>query len=319
MRLMRSVAPVVLLLVVTALPSFAESWPQRTVRVIVPNAPGSAVDLAARLYSQRLSERWHHPVIVDNRPGADGILAATSFAIAHDDHTLMFSFAGLIAINPLIHEKLSYDPARDLVPISSAAVNFLAIAVSESLKVSSLAEFIALARSHPGKFNWAATPGLPQYAFAALQQTAGLDMHEVSYRDFGPALQDFSEGRIHAISSSLTVLLPLVQSGKAKMLVVTTRERSPLMAEVPTAQEAGYPELTFEGVVGFYGWRDIPSDLKDRIAADIRAVATDPAIGERLAASGTIVRAGTPAEFASAIEDQRARVASASRTIDQNK
>jgi tripartite-type tricarboxylate transporter receptor subunit TctC len=312
-------AALVLLLVVTALPSFAASWPQRTVRLIVPNAPGSAVDLTARLYSERLSERWHHPVIVENRPGADGIVAATSFVTARDDHTLMFSFAGLIAINPLIHEKLPYDPARDLVPISTAAVNCLAIAVSESLKVNSLAEFIALARVHPGKFNWAATPGLPQYAFAALQQTAGLDMHQVSYRDFAPALQDFSEGRIHAISSSLTLLLPLVQSGKAKMLVVTTRERSPLIAEVPTAQEAGYPELTFEGVVGFYGWRDMPSDLKDRIAADIRAVATDPVIGERLAASGTIVRAGTPAEFASAIEDQRARVASAARTIDQKK
>jgi len=312
-------AAIAILLALAATPTFAESWPQRTVRLIVPNPPGSAVDLTARLYAERLARLWRQPVVVENRLGADGIIAATAFVNAHDDHTLLFSFAGLITINPLIHEKLPYDPARDIVPISSAAVNFLAIAATESLKVNSLAEFLTLAHSQPGKLSWAATPGLPQYAFAALQKSAGLNIQEVVYRDFAPALSDFAEGRIHAISTSLALLLPLIQAGKAKMLLVTTRERSPLVPEVPTAQEIGHPELTFEGVVGFYGWRDISVDLKDRIAADVRAVALDPVVGERLAKSGTIVRAGTPVEFAQALEDQRAKVAAVIQSQPKSK
>jgi tripartite-type tricarboxylate transporter receptor subunit TctC len=304
-----AIALVAMLPALAATPTFAESWPQRPVRLIVPNPAGSAVDLTARLYADRLAQLWRQPVIVENRLGADGIIAATTFVNARDDHTLLFSFAGLISINPLIHEKLPYDPTRDIVPISSAAVNYLAIATTESLKVNSFAEFLALARSQPGKLNWAATPGLPQYAFATLQKRAGLQLQQVAYRDFAPALQDFAEGRIHAISTSLTLLLPQIQAGKAKMLLVTTRDRSPLVPDVPTAQETGHPELTFEGVVGFYGWRDIAKDLKDRISDDVRAVALDRGISERLEKLGTVVRAGTPAEFAQAIEDQRAKVA----------
>jgi tripartite-type tricarboxylate transporter receptor subunit TctC len=313
MRTIRHAA-MAILLALASTPACADAWPQRTVRVIVPNPPGSAVDLAARLYAERLAILWRQPVFVENRLGADGIIAATAFVNARDDHTLLFSFGGLLTINPLTHEKLPYDPAHDIVPIASAAVNFLAIAATESLKVNSLAEFVTSARSQPGKLNWAATPGLPQYAFAALQKSTGLNLQQVVYRDFAPALQDFAEGRIHALSTSLTLLLPQVQAGKAKMLVVTTRERSPLVPDVPTARETGHPELTFEGVVGFYGWRDISVALKDRIAADVRAVAQDPVVSERLANSGTVVRAGTPAEFAQTLDEQRGHIAAVVRS-----
>lgn len=301
-------------LIFTAVPSIAQSWPQRTVHVIVPNSPGSAVDLEARLFAEGLAERWHQAVVVENRPGADGIVAATGFVNASDNHTLLFSFAGVISINPLIHETLPYDPSRDIVPISSAAINVLAIAATESLNVHSLAEFLKLARSQPDGLNWAATPGLPQYAFAALQKSAGLSMHQIAYRDFSPALQDFSKGRIQVLSTSVTLLLPL--AGKATILLVTTRERSPLLPEVPTARETGYPELTFEAVVGFFGWRDIPEDLKDRIAADVRAVAMEPAIGERLVRAGAIVHGSTPPEFSAAIDDQRKKVAAVIHSLD---
>jgi tripartite-type tricarboxylate transporter receptor subunit TctC len=111
------------------------------------------------------------------------------------------------------------------------------------------------------------------------------------------------------MATGLSLLSPLSKAGKAKLLLVTSRERSPLAPEVPTAKEVGYPELLFEGVVGFYGWRDMPADLKERIAADIRGVAADPAIAARLASVGTVVRAGTPAEFAAAIEEQRFKIA----------
>jgi tripartite-type tricarboxylate transporter receptor subunit TctC len=111
----------------------AQTWPQRTVRVIVPNPPGVGLDVIARLFAERLADRWRQPVIVENVPGADGILAAREFVAKRDDHTLLYSFAGLISINPLLHEKLPYDPDRDLVPIASTSENALAIAVSAAL------------------------------------------------------------------------------------------------------------------------------------------------------------------------------------------
>jgi tripartite-type tricarboxylate transporter receptor subunit TctC len=111
-------------------PVLAEAWPQRTVRIIAPLPAGGGTDLAARVFAEGLSGRWGQSVIVENRPGADGIVGVTTFVNAHDDHTLLFSFAGPISINPLIHEKLPYDPVRDLVPIAAVIDNFFAIAVS---------------------------------------------------------------------------------------------------------------------------------------------------------------------------------------------
>jgi tripartite-type tricarboxylate transporter receptor subunit TctC len=300
-------------LALQAIPTNAEPWPQHTVRVILPLPPGNATDTAARLFAQGLTARWGQPVIVENRPGGDGIPAVMGFLGARDKHTLLLSFAGLITINPLVHKKLPYDPANDFVPIASIVDNFFAIAVSERLKVASLGEFVELARAQPGKLNWAATSGLPDYIFAALQKSAGLSLAQVSYRDFAPALQDLGEGRVDVVVTGLSILLPQAQAGKAKLLMVTNRERSPLAPDVPTAKEAGYPDLTFNGVVGFYGWRDIPAELKERIAADVSAVGSDPAISARISNMGSAVRVGTPSEFAAAIEEQRAKIAAIHR------
>jgi tripartite-type tricarboxylate transporter receptor subunit TctC len=293
----------------TAGPSQAGAWPQRAVRIIMPLVAGGGTDLAARLFAERLSERWRQPVVVENRPGPDGIVGVTGFVNSRDEHTLLFSNAGPISINPLIHQNLPYDPARDLVPIASAIDNFFAVAVSSSVGVDSISAFVALARREPRRLNWTATAGLPQYIFAALQKSQGLEMTYVPYRDFAQALQDVGEGRVHAVATAIPLLLPQVQLGKVKLLMVTNRERSSLAADVPTAKEAGYPELLFEGVVGFYGWRDIPADLRASIAADIRAVAADTAMTARLRSVGVAVRAGTSAEFAADIEAQREKIA----------
>jgi tripartite-type tricarboxylate transporter receptor subunit TctC len=295
----------------------AQPWPQRTVRVILPLPAGSATDTAARLFAQGLSARWGQPVIVENRSGGDGIPAVMGFLSSRDNHTLLLSFAGVITINPIVHTKLPYDPAYDFVPIASMIDNFFAIAVSESLKVSSLDDFMKLARARPGKLNWAATSGLPDYIFAALERSAGLNLAQVSYRDFTPALHDLGEGRIDVAVTGLSLLLPQAQAGKAKLLMVTNPERSPLAPDVPTAKEAGYPDLTFSGVVGFYGWRDIPVDLKERIAADVRAVGDDSAIGARITSLGSVVRVGTTREFTAAIEEQRAKIAAIRRATKQ--
>jgi len=302
-------------LALSAAPSIAQPWPQRMVRVIVPLPPGIPTDLVCRLFADRLSERWRQPVVVENRQGADGIPAVSGFVSARDDHTVLCSFPGIVTINPLIYEKLPYDPSRDLVPVVSLADNFIGIAVSAALKVNSLDDFVKLARSQPGKLNWAASPGNPLYGFAALLKSAGIEMVQVSYRDFRPALQDAGEGRIQAVATGVGALLPLAQAGKAKLLMVHNPQRSPQAPDVPTATEVGYPELTLAGLTGFYGWRDMPASIKERIAADVRAVAADPALVERVASIGSVIRVGTTVELAAAIEEQRAKIAAIARTM----
>ncbi len=231
--------------------SDVRSWPRSTVKLILPLGPGSATDVTARLFAERLAERWGRPVVVENRTGPDGLVAVAAFLGARDDHTLLFSIGGPVTINPASHEKLAYDPDRDLVPIAPASDSFLAIAVSASLGVTSIDELIGRARAEPGKLSWAATPGLPQFIFAGFTKSAGLDMVQVSYRDFSPALQDLAEGRIQVVATGLLPLLPLAQAGKIRLLAVTNRERSPAAPELATAQEIGHRELTADGFQGF--------------------------------------------------------------------
>jgi tripartite-type tricarboxylate transporter receptor subunit TctC len=299
----------------TASHSLAQSWPSHTVRMITPLGPGSGMDVAARLFAERLSQKWGQPVVVENRQGADGILAVQSFLSDHDNHSLIFGFAGLISINPLVHDKLPYDPARDIVPVASAIDSTLALTVSTTLKADTMAEFVAAAKAQPGKINWAATTGLPLYVVAALQKSAGIDIAQIAYRDFSPAFQDFATGRIQLLATGITLLLPQVSAGRGKFLMVTNSTRSPLAPEVPTPKEAGFPELTFNGTNGIYGWRDMPQSIRDRIANDVREIAADPAVAERLKPTGATLRAGNGADFAAAIEEQRAKVAAVAQAL----
>jgi tripartite-type tricarboxylate transporter receptor subunit TctC len=290
-------------------PAPVQPWPQKTVRLVIPLPPGSGSDIAGRLLAERLTERWGQPVVVENRQGADGIPAVTSFLGARDDHTLLLSFAGVITMNPLLHASLPYDPARDLVPIVPLVDNFLGLEATAALKVDTLAEFLQVARARPGELNWAATPGLPYYILLALQKAAGIQMVEVPYRDFAPAYQDLTTGRLHIIGTGLPTLLPHHRAGTAKLLLVNNRERSPQALDVPTAAEAGFPELTFDGVVGLFGWRDMLPAIKERIGRDVTAIVAEPAFRARLVSVGTIPRTGSAVEYAAMIEEQRARIA----------
>jgi tripartite-type tricarboxylate transporter receptor subunit TctC len=293
----------------------AQSWPQRIVHLIVPLPPGTAVDLSARLFAEQLSARWKQPVIVENIAGADGIIAAKEFVGRRDDHTLLYSFAGLITINPLLYEKLPYDPARDLEPIAMSSENFLAIAASAKLQVGSLDDLVKLARSRPTKLNWAATAGLTYFAYEGFLRNVGIEMVYVPYRDFNPALSDLGQGRIEVASAALNQLLPQSQVGQITLLAVLNKTRSPLAPNVPTVAEAGYPDLAFDGVTGFFGWRDMSPALRDSIAADIRAVAENPSLSDRLEPIGILVRTGTPRDFSAVIEFQRAKVAAIAAAI----
>jgi tripartite-type tricarboxylate transporter receptor subunit TctC len=297
----------------------AQTWPNRTVRLITPLGPGSGMDIAARTLAEKLAQRWGQSVVVENRQGGDGIPAVQSMMADRDNHSLIYGFAGLLSINPIIHEKLPYDPARDLVPVASVVDATIPIVVSESLKVGTTAEFVALARRRPGELNWAATTGLPLYIVAALQKSTGIDITQIAYRDFGPAFQDFVTGRVHLLATGITSLLPQVAAGRGRFLFVPNRERSPLAPDVPTAKDAGFPELTFDAVNGLYGWRDIPPAIKDRIAADVRAIAADPAVVERLKPTGALMRPGTGPEFAAAIEHQRQQVLAVAQLLTKPK
>ena len=293
-----------------------QSWPQKTVRFIVPLPPGSGMDLSARLVAERLTERWGQPVVVENRQGADGIPAVTGLLSARDNHTFLFSFAGIITFNHLLHEKLPYDP-KELVPVAPVIDNFLGVSASAVLRVESLADLVKAAKAQPGKLNWAATPGLPYYVLLALQKSAGIDMVQVAYRDFAPAYQDLNQGRLHVVGTGVPTLVPHHRAGTAKMLFVTNRERSPQAPDVPTAAEAGYPDLTFDGVSGIYGWRDMPVEIKARMTADISTIIADPAFRARVVGVGTAPRPGTPEEFTAAIEEQRAKIAAIHQASDK--
>jgi tripartite-type tricarboxylate transporter receptor subunit TctC len=293
----------------------AQSWPQRLVRVIVPLPAGTAIDVSARLFGEELSHRWKQPVIVENIPGADGILATKEFVSRADGYTLLYSFAGLITINPLLYKSLPYDPARDLVPIGITSDNFLAIAASKKSKIGSLGDLVKLAKSQPGKLNWAATAGIPYFAFAGFQKGTQIDMAYVPYRDFTPAMTDLSEGRIDIASTALTQLLPHEQAGHATLLAVMNRTRSPAAPHVPTATESGFPDLTFDGVTGFFGPRAMSTEMRDRVAQDIRAVTEMQSVRDRLPPLGIVARTSTLGEFAAAIEEQRAKIAAIAAAI----
>jgi tripartite-type tricarboxylate transporter receptor subunit TctC len=286
----------------------ADPWPQRTVRIIVPIGAGAGTDVAARLYAERLSARWKQPVIVENRPGADGLIGVAAFAAMRDDHTLLYSFAAPISVYPVLQEKLPYDAARDVVPISWGAGNFLVVAAAQSSKIASLRELFTLTRSKPGKLNYNGGAGAIPYVFAGFLKSQGLDMVQVSYRELNLAVQDLAEGRLDIMLTGVTPSLPLVQAGKVRLLAVTNGVRTPMAPEVPTVIEAGYPDLAFDGGSGFFGPRDMPTEVLERIAADIRAVADDPMLANRLTSVGQIARSSTPAEFSAALAEERARM-----------
>jgi tripartite-type tricarboxylate transporter receptor subunit TctC len=310
---------VVAALVFSIGPSDAQPWPQRSVKVIVPLGPGSSPDIAARLFAEQLGLRWGKAVVVENVPGADGLVGTAAFAAARDDHVLLFSPAAPITVYPFIQEKISYDPERDMVPISAAVDTFGAISVTASLPVTTLPELVEHVRSRPGKLNWASGGGAFPILIAGLLKIAKLDMAHVPYRDQNLGIQDLAEGRIQLFATAMTALLPLAQGGKIRIVAMTNKERSPLWPDIPTVAAFGYPELAFEGLIGVFAPRGTPDGRRQQISADIRAVAADPAVAQRLAATGQIVRGSTPAEFAAAIEEQRSRISAIVRLIGKSR
>jgi len=289
--------------------SAADTWPQRNVRFILPLPPGSGVDLAARLFAERLQARWGQPVVVENRPGGDGVVAITAFLNAQDDHTLLFapvsSFTAYAYLHP--EDKLPYDP-RDLSPIARVSNTVVVVAVPVSRKIGTMKELVDLAKAQPGKLNWATATGVSDFLFEGFQKSGGVNWSRVPYRDTVQALNDLADGRIDIYSGAYAITRAQVQAGKVKLLAVTNRERAPMLADLPTVAEAGYPTLHFDGLVGLFGPRSMSDELRTKIANDIQAV-SDKTMEDKLAVSGQVMSPGKAAEFSASIEEQRATVA----------
>ncbi|HXZ21504.1 MAG TPA: tripartite tricarboxylate transporter substrate binding protein [Pseudolabrys sp.] len=290
----------------------ADAWPNHPVRFIVTLGPGSGVDIGARLFADKLSARWGQPVVVENRPGGDGMLAITGFLSAHDDHVLLVSPVSSFTAHPYFHDKLPYDP-RDLIPIARISKTVVAVSVPTSLNVNSLKELEALARAKPGQLNWTTATGFTDFVFAGYLHTVGLKMAKVPYKNPAGAITDLASGVIQVYMPAYAIVRPQVEAGTVKVLAVTNHERAPAIPDIPTAVEAGYPSLEFDGLVGLFGPPGITDEARAKIADDIHAIASDPEIVKRMAATGQIVSPGNAAEFAASIEQQRAQVAAVAK------
>ena len=290
-----------------ALPAYAQQWPSRAVKFIVPLGPGSGVDITARLLGDRLSKKWNQTVVVENRPGGDSIVAINAFIGAADDHVLLFTPTGAFTAHPFLHDKIPYD-INELGPIARITSTVVAFAVPTSSGIGTIKELLEKTKANPGKLNWASATATNEILFAAYLQKVGLSMTKVPYKDSVQPINDLAEARIDFYVGAYAIIRPHVESGKVKILSVTNKERAPGAPTLPTAREAGFPDLEFDGLVGLFGPKTMPDDLRARIAADIKDVLADPEISAKLTATGQIISPGGAKEFAAAMQAQQAQV-----------
>jgi tripartite-type tricarboxylate transporter receptor subunit TctC len=294
----------------------AQDYPTRPVRFIVPFGPGAGADIAARLFADRLATRWGKPVLVENRPGGDGLVAIGAFTSTNDDHVLLWAPAGTFAVHPYEHDKLPYDAERDLLPIASVSSIILAASAAPSLNVTTFAQLVELARAQPGKLNAAAANGNSDFLLFGFLKSAKLEVAKIPYRDILQAPNDLSEGRIQLLMASLAVVQPHMQAGKIKVLAVTSRSRAPSAPTVPTFAEAGFPALELDSPAGLFGPRGMPAPLRQRIADDLREVlAANPVIASRIEATGQTVGFRGPAELTADIAELRAKLADTAKIL----
>jgi tripartite-type tricarboxylate transporter receptor subunit TctC len=292
----------------------ASNWPQRAVKFVLPLGPGAGVDIGARLFAERLSTRWGKPVVVENRPGGDGMVAINTVISANDDHTLLFTPTSSFIAHPYVHEKVPYDP-KDLIPIVRVSNTLVVVAVPATQNTATLKDLIEQVKSQPGKLNWASTTAGNELVVQAFLKNSGLDMTRVPYRDNVQALNDLAEGRIHAYVAAYAITRPQVEAKRVKLLAITNKQRATTAADVATVHELGYAGLAFDGLIGLFGTRVVPEDVREKISADVRQIATEPLIVERLTQTGQVVSPGTASEFAAEIEEQRGHFANVAKTL----
>jgi tripartite-type tricarboxylate transporter receptor subunit TctC len=294
--------------------SFAQTWPQRPVRFIVSLGPGSGADIGARLLADRLTSVWGQPVVVENRAGGDAVVAINAFISANDDHTLLYTPTSSFTAHPYQHDKLPYDP-RELSPVARVSITLVGLAVPGSSKIASVGELIDTIRKEPGKLNYTTATGMTDVIYDGYFKSAGLQITRVPYRDVVGPTTDLGENRIQAYVGALAILQPHMQAGRAKLIAVTNGQRTSTLPDMPTVAEAGFPALTFDGLIGLFGPRSMAAAARDRVAADIRKAVMEPAIKDRLAATSQVVSPGTAAELGNSIEEQRSKLAAVAHQL----
>jgi tripartite-type tricarboxylate transporter receptor subunit TctC len=305
-------AGLIAIVTLTSLPALAQTpapaWPQRPVKFIVPFGPGAGADIGARLLQDRLAARWGKPVVIENRPGGDGLVAIQAFLTANDDHTLLFSPSGNFTVHPYQYDKLPYTPA-DLVPIARVSNTIIAVGAPASMNFVTMTDWVARAKAQPGAFNVSAVPGFTEFVFDYFVKTAGLAVQKIPYRDTVQAATDVGEARLQLYMASYAILQSQTEAGRIKLMVVNGKERIPILPAIPTVFEAGFPALEYEGLVGLFGLKTMPKDLIGRIGADMVEATKDPAVSTRLHATAQVANPGGPGEFAASIDAQRAQIA----------
>jgi tripartite-type tricarboxylate transporter receptor subunit TctC len=293
---------------VVASTSFAQQWPTHPVRFVLPFGPGSGADTAARLITDALQQRWGQPIVIDGKPGGDGLLSLQTVVSAKDDHTLFFGPSSIYVVQRYLHDDIAFDPETDLTPIAAVARVQIAVAVPASLGISTLAEFVALARAKPSETSYSVAPGFSEFVFDAFVKENGLTIAKVPYRDITKSPLDLGENRIQLSMQSFAAMRTYAQTGKIKFIAVNDRERSPISPDIPSVVEAGFPSLLASPVLGLLGSRDMPLELRRRIAADMVA-AVDDKTKERLALTGQPAAPMDVEAFTAALKDQYAQVA----------
>jgi tripartite-type tricarboxylate transporter receptor subunit TctC len=293
-----------LALAALAAPAWAQAWPHKPVRMILSLGPGSGADIGARLYAERLTRLWGQPVVIENRPGGDGVIAINAVIQARDDHTLMWGPTANFVGHPYSLDTLPYDP-KELVPVARVTGTVVTLGVPASMNVGSLKEILDTARQKKGWLNWTTAVTMTDIIVEGFLKTQGIEAAHVRYKNPGEAVSDLLSERLHLYSSAYAIVRSQAQAGKVKLLAVQARHRVPGL-DLPTVAELGFPGLNFEGLVGIIAARssNLPAAARERIGADIKTVSKDPQVAERLAATAQLNVPGDAAEFAASIDEQ---------------
>jgi tripartite-type tricarboxylate transporter receptor subunit TctC len=289
--------------------SLAQEWPTHPVRFVLPFGPGSGADTAARLITDALARKWGQPIVIDGKPGGDGLLSLQTVVSAKDDHVLFLSPSSIFVVQRYVHDDMTFDPEIDLAPIAGIAKVQIAIAVPASLGIATLADFVALARAKPNETSYSVAPGFSEFVFDAFVKENGLAIAKVPYRDITKSPLDLGENRIQLSMQSYAAMRSYAQTGKIKFIAVNDRERTPIAPDIPSVVEAGFPSLVATPVLGLLGPRDMPLDLRRRIAADVLSALADQTVGERLALSGQPAAPMDVDAYTAALKEQYAQVA----------
>ena len=286
----------------------AQAWPAKPIRIIVNFPPGGAADQIARVVGQPLQETLGQPVVVENKGGSGGNIGGDAVAKSPPDgYTLLMSSGGMVSVNPHIYPKMSFDPARDLVPVAAAARVLVFLVTRPDFPANNVQEFLAYLKAHPGKASYG-SPGngsSPHLATEMMKSQAGVFAVHVPYRGAAPALNDLLAGQIQFLMDP-GIGLPHVQAGKLKLLAVGSPKRSPLFPNIPTLDEAGLKGFDADTVFGFYAPADTPPQIVERLNREINRILTTKPVQDRIQALGGVPAPMTPAQFnAKAEEDSK--------------